>query len=412
MQLARYQLAEVSNINVFTHHVGLWDAILGDNLTVFYHKPWTAPHPHDVHRVWLRVYQELGLLALLDFGGAPEREVVVRDHHLEDPPHLLLPRQVARVDQHERGVQEVSDAERVPWVDDTVVPEADLVARLQELWDAREPPSLWVVVETALEDDAVQGVRHDLHPRPSDGGDDLVGSRAVVGVEGGAVAGHDHPGHVPVLGKGADRLDVPRVRVVGLVAVDVDHQAVRLCRLEHQTERLCRLLARPLQVRDPPDRVEPEARGPEEPLLVRRRGQDPVLGEADDLNPREVLLGHRLLQRDERLDPGRTRGVRVRPHAGRPAGHHPLQGFPGPRQDVVGREGFLRHLPVRDPLDQRARVVRPLLAEEDGVQVQVRVRVRRSHQGALCVDGRRPVRRPFERPCWGHARDSATLPAN
>ena len=98
--------------------------------------------------------------------------------------------------------------------------------------------------------DVVQRVGHHVQAGPGDVADQPVGVGVVVGVHRRGVA-RGHPArHAAPDRLGHHHLDEPRVVVVGLVAVDVDAQAVLVGQRHRELDRLHAVLAGQLVVRD------------------------------------------------------------------------------------------------------------------------------------------------------------------
>ena len=181
---------------------------------------------------------------------------------------------LAEVHQHERGLQRVAVAERVPRVHHRVVPDADVDAGLLELLHAGVAAPDRPGVEASLQHGVVQRVGHHVQAGPGDVADQPVGVRVVVGMHGRGVAGRDPAGHAPPDRLGRHHLDEARVIVVGLVAVDVHAQAMLVGERHRELDRLHAVLAGQLVVRDPADHVRAQLDGlaHQLPAAVEARG--------------------------------------------------------------------------------------------------------------------------------------------
>ena len=112
---------------------------------------------------------------------------------MSEPPELRVTGHLPEVDQHERGLQRVAVAERVPRVHDRVVPDADVDPGLLELLDPGVAAPDRPGVEAALEHGVVQRVGHHVQSGAGDVGDQPVGVRRVVGVHRSRMARGDAP---------------------------------------------------------------------------------------------------------------------------------------------------------------------------------------------------------------------------
>ncbi len=132
---------------------------------------------------------------------------------------------VGGVDGHEGDVEHVGAAERVPGVEDAVVAGGDEAAGGEQFGDAGEAAAFRVSIEAALQEHVGERVCDDRdaggrHRREEAGCVEIVHR-----VHRGQVRAGDAALEAEALGFVGELFDVPRGRVVVLVAVQVGHQA-------------------------------------------------------------------------------------------------------------------------------------------------------------------------------------------
>ena len=200
---------------------------------------------------------------------------------------------------------------------------------------------------------------------------------------------------------------MPRQRVVGLVAVHVDHQSALGSQLAQQAHALRALGRGALEMRDAADHVDAEIERTPQVRQRTGRAQQPVLREGHELQlqvRRDAAL--HLQQRTHRKQP-LVADIDMRADRQQPARHRPI----AIRQRPFGHRLFgqqrLQLAPQRNAFEQRAAGVdaRQAVAER-GVHVEVRIDERRAQQPAGAVF--------FERAGWhrqrrAYRRDAALL---
>jgi hypothetical protein len=209
--------------------------------------------------------------------------VVLGPEGADHPAHLGLAGELGHVHEHVGGVEQVGGAEPVPGVDHRVVADAHRGPGGPEGVDPGVAATARIAVVAALEHDVVEGVGDHLHPARRDQLDHLGGVGVGVGVHGGAVTGDDPTLEAAIHRLGADHLQVAGAGVVGLVAVEVDPQAVALGELEGEPHAGPALLGGALEVGDGADRVAAELHRLLPGLAAPGRPQDTLLGEGDHL---------------------------------------------------------------------------------------------------------------------------------
>ena len=183
------------------------------------------------------------------------------------------------------------------------------------------------------------------------------------------------------------RLDVARMRIVGLVAMQVDHQAAvgrELAQLDHRAPAV---LHGPLEMRDAADDVDAHVERPQQVLARTGRAVEAVLREGHEL---QRQVGCDLpLDLEQRLDAGQpvvadvdmaADGADALRHRHVAIGQRPLDH----RLDGQQR---LQLVPELDALEQGARAVQARQAQgQRGVHVEVAVDEGRRDQPARHVE--------------------------
>ena len=182
-------------------------------------------------------------------------------------------------------------------------------------------------------------------------------------------------------------LDVARVRIVGLVAMQVDHQATlgrELAQLDHRAPAV---LHRPLEMRDAADDLDAQVERAEQVLACARRAVEPVLREGHELQ-RQVGC-HLPLDLEQRLDAGQpvVADVDMAADGADPLRHRHVAVGQRPLDHRLDRELRLELVPELDALEQRARAVEPRQAQgQRRVHVEVAVDEGRGDQPAGHVE--------------------------
>ena len=184
-------------------------------------------------------------------------------------------------------------------------------------------------------------------------------------------------------------LDVARQRVVGLVAMQVDHQAA-LCRDFAQFRHRARAVGHgALEMRDAADDVDAHVERADGVLARRRRAIEPVLREGDQL---QVDIGRdRLLDVEQRLDRQQPVVADIDMGADGEQAHRHRPVAIGERAVAhrLMRQERLQFAPQRNAFQQRARGVDARNAVgERGVHVEMRIDEGRRDQIAMGVDRR------------------------
>ena len=202
---------------------------------------------------------------------------------------------------------------------------------LTRVWPRRIGPVSKRPCSTALSSGFVTMCR----PGPGDVVDQPVRVRVVVGVHRRGVARGDPAGHAAPDRLGRHHLDEAGVVVVGLVAVDVDAQAVLVGQRDRELDRLDAVLAGQLVVRDPADHVRAELDGLAHQLPAAVEAEDPLLRERDELQVDHAA--HLLAQVDQRPQRPQLRVAHVDVAADvlHAAGELPAQDLPYPRLHVL-----------------------------------------------------------------------------
>ena len=188
-------------------------------------------------------------------------------------------------------------------------------------------------------------------------------------------------------------LDEARVVVVGLVAVDVDAQALVGGERHRELDRALAVLARQLEVRDRAHHVDAHVDRAAHQLLAAVERHDALLRKGDQLQLHLVAdLLAQLEQRAHRAQLG-VADVDVAAHELDAVGQLPAQHGADAALDVVDGQRLDPLGPDGDALEQRAGLVVARLADgEHGVEVDVRLDQGRRDQGAAEVD--RPAAPP------------------
>ena len=146
---------------------------------------------------------------------------VPRDH-VHQRSQLAVPRHLAVVGEHERRLQWVAVAERIPRVHHGVVADADVDAGGQQLLHTRMPTPDRIAVEPALQRRVVERVGDHVHLGALQVVDQLVRIRVVVRVHRCRMACGYATAHTQADRLGGHHLHEARLIVIRLVAVDVD----------------------------------------------------------------------------------------------------------------------------------------------------------------------------------------------
>ncbi len=148
------------------------------------------------------------------------RDRVERRAHAVDAGHLR------DVQTHRRNLQHVGAAERIPGVHHAVVSERDGDARLHQFGHTRHAAALRVRVVASLQRDVDQRIRDRAHLGLADQRDQFGHVIVVHRVHRGQVRAGDAALQPQALRLVRERLDVPRHRIIGFVAMHVDEAAL------------------------------------------------------------------------------------------------------------------------------------------------------------------------------------------
>ena len=300
---------------------------------------------------------------------------------------LLLAHHLGHVQPVEDDVAQVSGAQRVPRVDDVVLPEAHVDAGCGQLLDSRDAAPLGERVRPALQVRVDERVGHEVDAAHREQPQELREVGVVVRVGRRRVAGR-HPVPQPHLQRpGGEGLEAAGGLVVDLVAVHVDQEAVLLGQLAREVERVDGVLAGELEVRDRADDVDAHARGPAHECLSVWEGLDALLRERDDLQGDRVL--EFLAQLEHRVERGELRirhvdvGADVLDAEARLLAHGAVHAL----LHVLDGERGLPLAPHLDALEEGAGLVPAgLTGGEGGIEVDVRLDDGRQREAAGPVD--------------------------
>ena len=184
-----------------------------------------------------------------------------------------------------------------------------------------------------------------------------------------------------------ERLDVPRHRIVGLVAVHVDEAPVVGRELAEDAHALGTIGHRALEMRYAADDVDAERERTAQVRERARRAQHSILRKRDELH---VEIGlHARANVDQRLDGEQPRitDVDMRADREQALGDGPVAVRERALDDRVLRERGLQLAPQRDPFEQRSAGVdarHPV--RQRRVHVEMRVDERRRQQVAAAVE--------------------------
>ena len=256
--------------------------------------------------------------------------------------------------EHERRLQGVGVAERVPGVHHGVMPDAHVNPRGEQLFDPGVAAPDGIAVEAALQRGVVERVGDHVHLRALQVVDQLVRVRVVVRVHGGGVAG----GH-PTLHAQPDRLrrhhlDETGLVVVSLVAVDVDAQAFVGSERECELDRHLAVLTRELEMRYGADDVDAEVDRLSHQVLAAVERHDSLLRKGDQLQG--DLVADLFAQLGERAHGSKLRiaDVDVAAHELDAVGELPAKHRADPLLHVLDGELLDPVRPDRDALEKGA----------------------------------------------------------
>ncbi len=261
----------------------------------------SARKPKRLDRIAGVEHDEAGALAdgEAEMVEAHDRGVDIGDH-VEAARHVGGRGHLRHMKAHEGDVEHVGGAQRIPGVHAAVLAEADADAVGDHLPDAGEAAALGIGVVAALQHDVDQriGDRRDL--RLGDQRQQLRDVIIVHRVHGGEVRA-SHPAlQAQPLRLVGELLDVARQRIVGLVAMHVDHQAALGGDLAELGDRARAVGHGALEMRDAADDVDAQVERADGVFARGRRTVEPVLREGDEL---QVDIGRDLLLHlEQRLD--------------------------------------------------------------------------------------------------------------
>ena len=307
---------------------------------------------------------------------------------------------------HECDVEHVARSERIPRIKNAILPPAHRDSESLHLFDAGETAALGVGVVPPLKRDVDQRVRDYCHLTFGNQwqqlGDIIIihrvhrGQMAAGGTHAEAVAG-DFRRHC---------FDMTAHRVIGFVAVDIEHQPTVGGDTGDVFDGFCPLLHCPLEMRDAADNIDAAIQRTNEVFPPILRAVKPVLRKSDQLQ--FEIGGDAAFYFEHRVNAAQMVGRcvdmgpdRQKSHGGCPVtiAHSALDHF------VDGCD-FAQLAPQADALDQRAAGIHARQTIGQGcVHMEMRIDKGRADQVTACING--PDSRGIKLPHSGNpvARD-------
>ena len=190
------------------------------------------------------------LVAEAQHGGCPV------GHHREALGDLAGCGELGGMRPDEGDLHGVPGAERVPGIHDVVVAERHVDARREGFLDARQPPALRVVVEAALQVQVDQRVADQVDAGPGQDPLEFQGVGGVIRAHRRGVACRRPPTQPAARRQRREHLGEPRLLIVDLVTVRVQHQPVPDGDVDGDLQRPDPVLPGVLEVRDGADHVD------------------------------------------------------------------------------------------------------------------------------------------------------------
>src|SRR5579859_1855790 len=328
------------------------------------------------------------------FVGGTEGLGWVFRNHVPDLRNFSGAAHLAVVNPHEGDLHGVADAERVPWIHNGVVADADVDSCGQQFFYARVTTTFWIGIEAALEDGIVAWVGDHVEAGAFDEADELEGIRVVHAVHGGRVAGGDASAQAAFDCLSGQHFGETRIRVIGLIYMEIERLVELLGEVTGEFHIGHTVVARHFVVRDSAHKVATEFhRSFHQHFPVGER-VDAVLWERDEL---EIDKTREFLLHFQQCFHGGEFGVadiNVTADARHAMSEFPFHGERGTAFYIIECERLFPFRPNLDAFNERARLIETRLPNgQHSVEMHMDVCEGRRYQFAGAIDDLARTRR-------------------